>query len=37
MSDNMEYIVDFFKESGYCDWYFEVDQVGWDCLVMVLD
>lgn len=37
MSDNMEHIADFFKESGYRDRHFEVDQAGWDRLASALD
>ncbi len=37
MSDNMEHIADFFKESGHRDRHFEVDEAGWDRLAAVLD
>ncbi|MBX2875546.1 MAG: hypothetical protein KTR30_25740 [Saprospiraceae bacterium] len=37
MSDNMEHIADFFKESGYRDRHFEPNEAGWDRLATALD
>lgn len=37
MSDNMEPIAGFFRESGHRDRHFEVNEAGWDRLAMALD
>lgn len=37
MSDNMEHIADFFKESGHRDRHFEPNEAGWDRLATALD
>ena len=37
MSDNMEHIADFFKESGHRDRHFEPKEAGWDRLATALE